>query len=215
MLDGLADSGFIDPVTGFRKAREDAERAIELDSNGPSGYLALAWIQINRDWNWEGAELSLNKAAELQLGSASILRFRSFLAHSQGRLKEAIGFHEQAITLDPLFASSHSYLSLLFYSAGQYEKALVSAQRALELNPQKTYDHFSRGEVFLAQVGLKESLAEVKQEPGPSWSLTGEALVYHALGREPDSNAALTQLSLRGLVRARRQCGPTWNHFAV
>jgi len=162
----------------------------------------------------EGAELSLNKA-ELQLGSASILRFRSFLAHSQGRLKEAIGFHEQAITLDPLFASSHSYLSLLFYSAGQYEKALVSAQRALELNPQKTYDHFSRGEVFLAQVGLEESLAEVKQEPGPSWSLTGEALVYHALGREPDSNAALTQLSLRGLVRARRQCGPTWNHFAV
>jgi TolB-like protein/Tfp pilus assembly protein PilF len=194
VLDTMGDVGLIEPETAFRKARDDAERAIELDSNGPSGYLALAWVQINRDWNWEGAELSLNKAAELQPGSASILRFRSFLAHSQGRLIEAIQFHEQAITLDPLFASSHSYLAFLLYSAGQYDQALVSAQKALELNPQKTYDHFTRGEVFLAQGRLQQSLAEMEQEPGPYWRLTGEALVYHSLGREQDSNAALTQL---------------------
>jgi TolB-like protein/Tfp pilus assembly protein PilF len=194
VLDTMGDVGLIEPETAFRRARDDAERAIELDANGPSGYLALAWVQINRDWNWEGAELSLNKAAELQPGSASIFRFRSFLAHSQGQLKEAIGFHEQAITLDPLFASSHSYLAFLQYSAGQYDKALASAQRALELNPQKTYDHFTRGEVFLAQGRLDQSLVEMKLEPGAYWSLTGEALVYHALGREQDSNDALTQL---------------------
>jgi len=194
ILDTLGDVGLIEPESAFRRAREDAERAIELDANGPSGYLALAWVQINRDWNWEGAELSLNKAAELQPGSASILRFRSFLAHSQGRLKEAIGFHEQALTLDPLFASSHSYLAFLLYCAGQYDKALASAQKALELNPQKTYDHFTRGDVFLAQGRLEESLAEMKQEPGAYWRLTGEALVYHALGREQDSNAALIDL---------------------
>jgi hypothetical protein len=34
----------------------------------------------------------------------------------------------------------------------------------------------------------------MEQEPGPYWRLTGEALVYHSLGREQDSNAALTQL---------------------
>jgi TolB-like protein len=194
ILDTMGDVGLIEPETAFSRAREDAERAIELDPNGPSGYLALAWVQINRDWNWEGAELSLNKAAELQPGSASILRFRSFLAHPQGRLKEAIALHEQAITLDPLFASSHSYLAFLHYCAGQYDKALVSAQKALELNPQKTYDHFTRGEVFLAQGRLEESLAEMKLEPGPYWSQTGMALVYHAFGREQDSNAVLTEL---------------------
>jgi TolB-like protein/DNA-binding winged helix-turn-helix (wHTH) protein/Tfp pilus assembly protein PilF len=194
VFDTMGDVGIIEPDTAFRRAREDAERAIELDPNGPSGYLALAWVQINRDWNWEGADLSLNKAAELQPGSASILRFKSFLAHSQGRLKEAIAFHEQAITLDPLFASSHSYLGFLLYSAGQYEKALASTQKALELNPQKTYDHFTRGEVFLAQGRLQQALAEMEQEPGPYWRLTGEALVYQALGREQDSNASLSQL---------------------
>src|SRR5215831_6603853 len=61
LSDTRADVGLTEPAIGFRMAREDAERAIELDPNAPAGYLALAWVQINRDWNWEGAELSLSK----------------------------------------------------------------------------------------------------------------------------------------------------------
>jgi len=193
-LDTMGDVGLIEPDTAFRRAREDAERAIELDANGPSGYLALAWVQINRDWNWEGAELSLNKAAELEPGNVSVLRCRSFLSHSLGRLNEAIALHEQAIALDPLFASSHSYLAFLLYSAGNYQKAEAAAQEALELNPQKTYDHFTLGEILLAQGHAQEALAEMKQEPAAFWRLTGEALAYQALGRRQDSKAALSQL---------------------
>ena len=93
IMDTMADVGLVEPAVGFRRAREDAQRAIELDSNRAAGYLALAWLQMNRDWNWEGAELSLNKAAELEPGSAAVLRFRSFLCHSLGHLGEAIEFH--------------------------------------------------------------------------------------------------------------------------
>ena len=35
----------------------------------------------------------------------------------------------------------------------------------------------------------------MEQEPGTYWKLTGEALIYHALGREQDSNASLSQLT--------------------
>jgi len=194
ILDTMADVGLMEPVPTFQRAREDAERAIELDPNGAAGYLALAWVQINRDWNWEMAELSLNKAAELEPGSASILRHRSFLCQSVGRLNEAIKLFEQAITLDPLLASAHSQLAYLLFSAGEYEKAKASAQKALELNPQKTYDHFTQGEILLAQGRPVQSLAEMEREPAAIWRLTGEALAYHALGHNQDSNAALTQL---------------------
>jgi len=70
VVDTMADVELMDAATAFQMAREDAERPIELDSDGAEGYLALAWVQINRDWNWEGAEISLNKAAELEPGSA-------------------------------------------------------------------------------------------------------------------------------------------------
>jgi tetratricopeptide (TPR) repeat protein len=149
---------------------------------------------MNRDWNWEGAELSLKKAAELEPGSAAVLRFRSFLCHSLGQLNEAIEFYKQAIALDPLLAGSHSYLAFLYYAASQYENAEAEAQQALELNPQKTYDHFTRGEILLARRRPLEALTEMEQEPAEIWRLTGEALAYHALGRTGDSNAALSQL---------------------
>ena len=194
LSDTRADVGLTEPTIGFRMAREDAERAIELDPNAPAGYLALAWVQINRDWNWEGAELSLSKAAELEPGSASVLRYRSFLSHSLGRLNEAIEFHKQALARDPLLASSHSYLAFLLYCAGRYDEAETELQRALELNPQKTYDRFTRGEILLQRRRPLEALTEIEQEPAEIWRLTGEALAYHALGRDNDSNAALTQL---------------------
>jgi TolB-like protein/DNA-binding winged helix-turn-helix (wHTH) protein/Tfp pilus assembly protein PilF len=194
ILDTMADVEMREPATAFRMAREDAERAIELDSNGVEGYLALAWVQINRDWDWEGAELSLNKAAQLEPGSASLLRFRSFLAHSLGRLNEAIAFHEQALAIDPLLASSHSYLAFLLYCAGDYDKAQASARRALELNPQKTYDHFTLGEILVAKGRALQALVELRNEPAPFWRLTGEALAYRALGRTHDADTVLTKL---------------------
>jgi TolB-like protein/DNA-binding winged helix-turn-helix (wHTH) protein/Tfp pilus assembly protein PilF len=194
ILDTMADVGLIEPTVGFRRAREDAERAIELDPTRAAGYLALAWVQMNRDWNWEGAELSLNKATELEPGSAAVLRFRSFLCQSFGQLNEAIEFHKQAMAMDPLLAGSHSYQAFLYYAAGQYEHAETEAQQALELNPQKTYDHFTLGEILLERHRPLEALAEMEKEPAEIWRLTGEALAYYALGRTNDSDAALTQL---------------------
>ena len=63
----MADVELMEPATAFRMARGAAERAIELDSNTAQGYLAMAWVQINRNWNWDGAELSLNKARRWNL----------------------------------------------------------------------------------------------------------------------------------------------------
>src|SRR6266481_4830386 len=59
----MAEVGLIDVTGGFRRARNDAERAIALDPNSASGYLALARTQIFYDWDWDAATTSLTKAA--------------------------------------------------------------------------------------------------------------------------------------------------------
>lgn len=116
ILDTMGDVGLKEPAKAFLRAREDAERAIEVSANGAAGYLALAWVQLNRDWNWESAELSLTKAAELEPGDAAILRYRSFLDQSLSRwLNEAIKLLEQSIARDPLLASAQSDLGYLLY----------------------------------------------------------------------------------------------------
>src|SRR5258705_5957520 len=58
----LAEAGLTDTTEGFRKARNDAERAIALDPTLASAYLALARTQIYCDWDWDAANASLIKA---------------------------------------------------------------------------------------------------------------------------------------------------------
>jgi predicted Zn-dependent protease len=78
--------------------------------------------------------------------------------------------------------------------AGRYDRAEAELQKALELNPLAPSVHFSLGKVFIAEGKLQQALVEIKKEPGEWGKLTGQAMIYHALGREPDSNAALAGL---------------------
>jgi TolB-like protein/DNA-binding winged helix-turn-helix (wHTH) protein/Flp pilus assembly protein TadD len=190
----MAEVGLIDVTEGFRKAHNDAERAIALDPNSASGYLALARTQIFYDWDWDAANTCLTKAAALEPGNVEVFRLRSYVLRELGSLDQAVTLYEQAVALDPLRTDFRSGLGYLLYVAGRYDKAEAELQKALELNPQAPRVHFSLGKVFIAEGKLQQALVEIEKEPGEWGKLTGEALIYHALDREPDSNAALAGL---------------------
>jgi TolB-like protein/DNA-binding winged helix-turn-helix (wHTH) protein len=190
----MAESGLIDPTEGFRSARDAAERAIALDPTLASAYLALAATQISCDWDWDAANTSIIKAAKLEPGSVEVLRMRSYLSRILGNLDQAIELYEQAVALDPLRFNSYSGLGYLLYAAGRYEEAQAALQKALDLNPQATYVHLTLDKTFIAEGEPKRALVEIDKEPFEWGKLTGQALVYHALGREQDSTAALAAL---------------------
>lgn len=190
----MAQAGMTDVTEGYRKARNDAERAIALDPTSTSAYLALAHEQIDSDWDWGGAEISVTKAAGLEPGSSEVFNIRSYLSRIFGNLDEAIKFKEQAVALDPLRTNSHSTLGYLLYSAARYDEAQAELQKALDLNSQAAYVHFHLGKVLIAKGKLREALAEIEKEPLEGGKLTGQVMAYHALGREQDSNAALAEL---------------------
>ena len=194
LQNNMAQAGMTDVTEGYRKARNDAERSIALDPTSTSAYLALAHEQIDSDWDWGGAEISVTKAAGLEPGSAEVFNIRSYLFRILGNLDEAIKLKEQAVALDPLRTNSHSTLGYLLYSAGRYDEAQAELQKALDLNSQAAYVHFHLGKVLIAKGKLREALAEIEKEPLEGGKLTGQVMTYHALGRERDSNAALAEL---------------------
>ena len=190
----MAEEGFTDLATGFRNARDNAERAIALDPASASGYLALARTQIYHDWNWDTADTCLAKAAALEPGSAEVVRTRSYLFRVLGNLDQGVNSYEQAVALDPLRANSHLGLGNMLYIAGRYDQAMAEMQKALELNPQSAFAHANLGKILIAEAKPQQALAEIQREPTDWERLTDEAAVYHALGREQESNAALTEL---------------------
>jgi TolB-like protein/DNA-binding winged helix-turn-helix (wHTH) protein/Flp pilus assembly protein TadD len=190
----MAADSITDVTEGFRKARDDAERAIALDPGSASGYLALARTQLSYDWDWDAANTCLAKAAALEPGNVEIFRIRSHLSLILGNRDEAVKFAQQAVGLDPLRANTLLGLGFLIYVDGRYDDAQVELQKALDLNPQAAFVHETLGKVFIAEGKPQQALAEIEKEPNDWGKLTGEALVYHALGHEQESNAALANL---------------------
>ena len=78
--------------------------------------------------------------------------------------------------------------------AGRYEEAQAEVRKALDLNPRAALAHLTLGKVLIAKGQPQQALAEVENETLEWGKLTGEVLVYHALDREQDSNAALAAL---------------------
>ena len=190
----MAELGMTDVTEGFRKASDDAERAIALDPTSAPGYLALGWTQISYDWDWETASACLAKAVALEPGSVDVFRLHSTLSAVLGNLDEAVKLDEQAAALDPLRPNSHLNLGYLLYLVGRYDEAQAELQKALELNPQAAIAHGNLGKLLIAEGRPQQALAEMEKEPTEWSKLTGEALAYHALGREQDSNTALASL---------------------
>jgi tetratricopeptide (TPR) repeat protein len=160
----MATYSLTDSTEGFRAARDDAERAIALDPNSPSGYLALARTQVNYGWNWDTANTCLTKAAALEPGNADLFRIHAYLSSVLGNPNDAVKFAEQAVAL------------------------------ALELNSQAAFVHFTMTKILIEEAKPQQALAEIEKDTNEWEKLTGQAVVYHALGREHESNSALAEL---------------------
>src|SRR5215471_9530606 len=139
----LAEVGLANVTEGFRKARDDAEGAIALDPSLASAYMALATAQIDCDWNWDAADTSITKAADLEPGAAEIFSIRSYLSRVLGNLDQAIKFEENSVALDPLRTDSHNTLAYMLYVAGRYDAAKAELQKALDLNPRAAFAHLT------------------------------------------------------------------------
>jgi TolB-like protein/DNA-binding winged helix-turn-helix (wHTH) protein/Flp pilus assembly protein TadD len=190
----MAGFSLTDITEGSQRARDDAERAINLDPTSASGYLALARTQNDYDWDWNAANASLTKAAALEPGSVEVLRLRSYLSRELGDLDLAIKLYQEAIALDPLRTDFHLGLGHLLYVAGRNDEAPAELERALDLNPQAAFVHVTFGKILIAKGKPQQALAEIEKEPSGWAKLTGQVLVYHALGRDRDSNVALAAL---------------------
>jgi TolB-like protein/DNA-binding winged helix-turn-helix (wHTH) protein/Flp pilus assembly protein TadD len=194
VLQTLASVALIENADGFRRARESAEKAIALDPNLATGYMALGLVQINHDWDWEGADESLKKAGVLEPGSATVLGNRAYLARNLGQLEKAVELHRAAIALDPLRANFHLALGYELFLLGRFDEAKAALQRAQELNPQLSSLHLTRGSILLLEGHELESLAETEKETGEWEKLSGESMAYYALRRREDSDHALNKL---------------------
>jgi TolB-like protein/class 3 adenylate cyclase/Tfp pilus assembly protein PilF len=183
-----------DIIEGFGRAREAAERALQLEPDLGEGHAALGEIRRLYDWDWKGADASFRRALELSPGDARALREAGLLARLLGRADEALALVRRAAVLDPLSGTTHLALARSCYFADRLDEAEVEAKKALELNPNGALSHFWLGLTYLNQGRPVEAMEMFQREPHPTFRLLGLTNLHHACGRPAESEAALQEL---------------------
>jgi DNA-binding winged helix-turn-helix (wHTH) protein len=126
LLIRLGEMGVINSEQACNQARADAIRAVDLDPRLTSGYVSLAGVQMNHDWDLDGAEATLATARRMEPNDVSILSALSNLRRFRGQLDESISLQRQVITLAPLRGGSYGALAIRLFIAGRLDEALTA-----------------------------------------------------------------------------------------
>ncbi|HZX90499.1 MAG TPA: tetratricopeptide repeat protein, partial [Rudaea sp.] len=178
----------------YAQSREAAMKALAIDPDYAPAHASLGWIAMNADNDLAGAAQHLKRALALDPADPSGLRGSARLLELLGRLDEALVLGEAAVRRDPVYVQGLLSLGLLQRRAGRLDAAVASGRTALSLFPGRGTGHYLIGSALLLQGDARGALAEIEQESDEAWKLLGLGMVYHALGRKADSDAALAAL---------------------
>ena len=157
---GTTITATMQPREAMPRAREAAQRALELDSGLSEAHTSLAWVKYRFDWDWRGAEEEFRRAIELNPNNAQARLWYSDYMMAMGRFDEALAETKRARELDPLSAFINWNVGRVLYHARRYDEALTEMRKTLELNPNFPRNHVLLRETYLLKGMSDEAFAE-------------------------------------------------------
>lgn len=141
------------------KAREAAERALQIDPHLPEAHIALGKI-LNDDIDLQASVAELERAIQLNPNDASAHHWLgSGPLAGLLRIGEAIAETKRAIELDPLSPVMMVDHGANLSYAKRYDEAIATLRKALELDPQFAYAHEQLGVAYQAKGDLPNAIA--------------------------------------------------------
>jgi len=141
-----------------RKARETAQRALEIDNTLSEAHSMMAYFYFYYDWNWLEAESTFKRALELNPNdSMSRVKYVEFL-WAMGRHDEAIKQAKRAEELDPLSTWMGTYVGITLHFARQTDEAIHKLKEVLEREPNSTWARVKLGHCYWDKGLYKEAM---------------------------------------------------------
>jgi tetratricopeptide (TPR) repeat protein len=189
-----ANIGLVPGEKGKGLARDAAARALELNPNLAAAHDQMGRIKLWVDFDWAGADASFQRAIALEPGNPENVRLAADSATLLGRFDEAVKLDHRAVDLDPLDANSWDFLAQTEFYMGQLDQAVTDSKKALELSPDSDFSYTLLSQIYIIQGRPQDALPEIEPVQPDVFNLFLYAIAYHALGREKDSDAALSEL---------------------
>ena len=153
----------IAPQDLISKARDAANKAMELDDRLAESYLSLASIEISYDRDWTRAGTQLKRALELNPGDPDAHYAYGFAyLLPQGKFEEAVQEMKRALELDPLSLIINANLGATYLHMRRYDLAVEQCKKTLEIDTQFGPVHSNLGRAFEQKGMYEEAVSEFR-----------------------------------------------------
>jgi serine/threonine protein kinase len=105
------------------EAKDELQRAEQLDSDSPTVRLASAWLNITDGEKNAQAGEDCSRALEVDPQNAEAWMVCGFIYDLQGRDGEALKYYRRAIDLDPHYFRPHQFLGGYYFTRGEFAEA--------------------------------------------------------------------------------------------
>jgi serine/threonine-protein kinase len=156
-------AGEIKPAEAFRRGREAAVRALEIDNELGDAHAWLAVVKFVFAFDWTGAEQGLRRALELDPGNDATYDAYGLMLSALERWDEALEMQRRAQALDPLTAVHSSDIATTLLRAGRFDEALEEARRIVKLEPDFPMGHSALGWAYLKKNMCDEGIVELER----------------------------------------------------
>jgi len=184
-------------------AKAAATRALEIDPMLAQAHSALADSLATYDWNWAESESHFKKALELDENvSYTQLAYGISYLTAMGKRDEMVKEAERAVELEPLSAISNFVLVSIYSYDRKYDKALIQARSAFDLDPNFPLGRGLLGFALIANGKYDEAISAIGLSPqSPSISVVALALAYAKQGKRAETEQQIS--SLRDLAKTQ------------
>jgi len=185
------------PSETMPRARQAAQKAVDLDPGLAEAHMALGGVLFLNDWDWAGAEKEMKRAIELNPGSADAHTWYAVFLAPMGRGAQAISEIQQAETLDPLSVVVHAQAGWVFYLARRDKEAVAEWGEVIDLQPDLAMVHTSIWAAYLQRPEFHKVLTEVPEDSITDQSTVNLAALagsYAMAGKRQEAEQALAKL---------------------
>ncbi len=167
---GLADAhvlltfaGAVPPREAWGRAAECVERALERDPELAAAHAVAAWIALFRDWDWDAARRSLQRALALEPESHVIRLLHGLFLDLAGDTSGARREIDHALEADPLSGLAAVARAFFHEVGGPTERRLTDAHRGVELRPDRALGYWALALASLAAGNGERAVAALRR----------------------------------------------------
>ncbi len=119
----------------YGSAKSSALRALAMDESCADAQVALGAVLFLSEWNWVGAERSLERALDLNPNHTEAYLLYGRLLEALGQLQRGLEMKQKALERDPFSPLVHLQISMSYWNQRRYDDSIEWANRALALDP--------------------------------------------------------------------------------